>query len=121
MTLSSDRLLIGFGRIDDAFDLPRTARCRGVLGFTTVATAWWSPFHRVADTCDRVASLAACPTNRGLNLAHGLVNVTLSLQIVVAGHRADGLLDLALRLIDLLSLLKTPSSLRSLMFAALDR
>ncbi len=36
--------------------------------------------------------------NSGLHLPHGLVNSTLSLQIVVACQRANSLLDLALRL-----------------------
>jgi hypothetical protein len=40
-----------------------------------------SPLHRVADMRDHVTNLAACPTNRDLNLPHGLVNVTLSLKI----------------------------------------
>jgi len=57
--------------------------------------------HRVADAVDRVASLAACSTNSGLNLPHRLVNLTLSFQIVVACQRADRLLDLAFCLIDL--------------------
>src|ERR1035437_3620130 len=59
-----------------------------------------SPLRRVADTRDRVARLAACPTHRGLHLPYGLVHVTLSLQCVVACQRAGRLLDLALRLID---------------------
>jgi hypothetical protein len=61
----------------------------------------WSPLHRFADTRNRVTSLATCPTNSGLRLPHGLVNATLSLQIVIVCQRADCLLDLALRLVDL--------------------
>jgi hypothetical protein len=60
-----------------------------------------SPLHCVAETRDRVASLAACATNHGLNFPHGFVNLTLGLQVVIAYQRADSLLDLALRLIDL--------------------
>ncbi len=59
-----------------------------------------SPLHRFSDTRDRVAGLAAGPTNRGRNLPHGLVNVTLSLQLVVSCQPADSLLGLALHLID---------------------
>jgi len=53
-----------------------------------------SRLHRFADACDRVAGLAACLADRHLNLPHGLVDLTLGLQLVVAGQRADRLLDL---------------------------
>src|SRR4029453_15782401 len=60
-----------------------------------------SRLHRFADARDRVAGLAACPADRRLNLPHGLVDLTLGLQLVIAGQRADPLLDPALRLVAL--------------------
>src|SRR5581483_1672829 len=77
------------------------ADCSGQAGGWRFRLPRWSTLDRVADTYDRVARLAARSTNSGLNLAHGLVNATRSLQIVVARQRADRLLDLALGLIDL--------------------
>jgi hypothetical protein len=80
------------------------ARRMAVLVGGTVETQLWtavSAFHRIPDARDRVTSLSACPANRGLNLPYGLVDLTLGLQFFVGCHRADHLLDFALRLIDL--------------------
>ncbi len=59
------------------------------------------PLHCLADTLDRLASLPACLTNSGLNLPHGLVDLTLTLQIAVVCQIANSLLGVAFRLIDL--------------------
>jgi hypothetical protein len=49
---------------------------------------------------DRVAGFTARPANCEFDLPNGFVYLTLDLQLIVARHRAAGLLDLALRLID---------------------